>query len=312
MAPGNQALSLAALLAGAAFASATGQEPSADGAKERPLHTRIDLPSAEACGGCHARELAEWSSSLHGRAWTNANIRAATKNFAQRECRPCHSPLPVLATGLDVRPDFRDFNQTDGVHCLSCHGLAGGVAAARTIAGAPCRPLAEPRLARSELCWPCHEPTHQAFQEYQTSQAFAAGKRCQDCHMPARAEGGGHTHSGLGGFNEEFVRRAIGWEARLEGRELVLQLENRTGHKFPGEISSRSFLIRVHFPGHEPADLFGTAQTRLAAVLGPKATKANRSSPQLLERLTCARDSSAALYRPMVGAEGFEPPTYAL
>ncbi|NOT31439.1 MAG: hypothetical protein HOP15_13410, partial [Planctomycetes bacterium] len=104
-------------------------------------------------------------------------------------------------------------------------------------------------------CWPCHEPTHQAFQEYETSQAFANGKRCQDCHMPARAEGGGHMHGGLGGFNQEFVRRALAWEARLEGRALVLQLENRTGHKFPGEISSRSFLIRVHFPGHAPTDL---------------------------------------------------------
>lgn len=222
---------------------------------EPPIHARLDLPARQACGGCHARELAEWATSLHARAWTNANIRAATNDFEQVECRACHSPLPVLPTGLDEPPDYRDFNQEEGVLCLACHGLADGVAGARTLADAPCRPRAEPRLASAELCWPCHEPTHQAFQEYRTSKAFAAGKRCQDCHMPPRPGGGGHFHGERGGFNEAFVKSALGWEASVQARELVLVLENRTGHKFPGEVSSRSFLVRVFFPGQEPLDL---------------------------------------------------------
>src|SRR5262245_7215228 len=154
---------------------------------ERPPHERIDRPSAEACGGCHAVELAEWSASLHGRAWTNTNARAATKDFTKVECRACHSPLPVLVSGLTDPPDYRDFNQEDGVHCLSCHGLEDGVAAARTIEGAPCHPRADPRLLSADHCYPCHQPTHHAFDEYRVSRAFAEGTRCQDCHMRERA-----------------------------------------------------------------------------------------------------------------------------
>jgi len=231
----------------------SGQEPGPEPEQGAP-HERTDLPSRAACGGCHPRELAEWSRSLHARAWTNANIRLATDGFRKVECRACHSPLPVLPEGLDQTPDYRDHNQDDGVQCLACHGLAEGVAAARSLPEAPCRPLAEPRLATAELCWPCHEPTHHAFQEFHASRAFAEGRRCQDCHMPERAEGG-HFHGDNGGFNAAFVRRALEWHARVEGDELVLELQNRTGHKFPGEISSRSFLIRVRDRRGEPTDL---------------------------------------------------------
>lgn len=223
--------------------------------RAREIHERIDRSSAEACGGCHERVYREWSASLHARAWTNANARAATKDFEKVECRACHSPLPVLATGLDRAPDYRDFNQEDGVHCLACHGRADGVAAARSIEGAPCRPRAEARLQQAELCFPCHEPTHQAFQEYYTSKAFARGQRCADCHMPPREDGTGRSHGPNGGFDEAFVKRAIQWTASIEGRELVLAITNKTGHKFPGEIPSRSFLVHVEFPGHEPCDL---------------------------------------------------------
>jgi len=242
------ALAAAGLLAGLA-ARAPGQESRAPDA--RAPHERIDRPSREACGGCHPRELAEWAGSLHARAWTNDNIRAATDEFRKVQCRACHSPLAVLPEGLDTPPDYRDFNQEDGVHCLACHGLADGVAAARDLPDAPCRPRAEPRLTTAELCWPCHQPTHHAFDEYRQSRAFAEGKRCQDCHMPERADGG-RFHGDLGGLNPDFTRRGLGWRARVEADALVLELENRTGHKYPGEISSRALLIRAWTGGDEP------------------------------------------------------------
>jgi len=194
---------------------------------------------------------AEWAESLHARAWTNANVRAATDDFRKAGCRACHSPLPVLAESLDQAPDYRDFNQADGVSCLACHGLEDGVAAARTLSTAPCRPRAEPRLASVDLCYPCHQPTHQAFDEYRRSRAAAQGKRCTDCHMPLRADGSGRSHGAHGGFDRDFVRTALDWQCALEAREVVLRLTNRTGHRFPGEISSRSLLVRVRFPGHE-------------------------------------------------------------
>lgn len=212
---------------------------------DAPLAAGIALPSLATCGGCHPQVYAEWAASLHHGAWTNSNVRAATDDFAQEECRCCHSPMPVFATGLDVRPAFRDFNHDDGVHCLSCHGRPDGVAAARDLPGAPCRPRRDERLLQAEMCQPCHEPTHSAFAEYRQSDAFANGTRCVDCHMPERDDGSGRSHGPHGGMNPAFVRKALRWRCRIDDGELVVTLRNKTGHKFPGEIPSRAFVLVV-------------------------------------------------------------------
>jgi hypothetical protein len=218
----------------------------------KPIWQRIDQPSLIACGGCHLEIYHEWAGSLHHGAWSNANVLTATKNFTISSCRPCHSPMPVLPRGLDRRPEFRDFNHDDGVHCLSCHGLADGVAAGRDLPAAPCRPRYEPRLQTAEMCYPCHEPTHQAFAEYWTSDAFATGVRCVDCHMQPAKDRPGRSHGAHGGFDPDFVKRALKWRCWIEGGEVCISLSNRCGHKFPGEIPSRSFLVRVDFPGQPP------------------------------------------------------------
>lgn len=244
--------SLMILCAAVVALAAAQRQLEAPQADERPIHTRIDLPSVAACGGCHLEVYEEWSRSLHARAWTNANVQTATDGFSKGICRPCHSPEPVLPVGLDVRPDYRDHNQEDGVHCLSCHGLEDGVAAARTLPDAPCRPRFDPRLRDARLCFPCHEPTHGAFEEYDRSDAKAVGLRCADCHMPPRKDAPGHEHGPNGGLNEAFVRRALAWDCRIEGDALVLELRNRCGHRFPGEIPSRSFVVKVTFDEREP------------------------------------------------------------
>ena len=211
----------------------------------RPPWERIDRPSAEACGECHERVLHEWSQSLHHHAWTNANVRAATQDFAKEQCRACHSPMPVLGRDPTAMPEFRDFNHDDGVHCLSCHGLEGGVAAARTVEGAPCRPRFDEQFVSAEFCYPCHQLTHQAYDEYYTSDAFAVGLRCADCHFPQRQDGPGRSHGPHGGLSEEFVKRSVHWSCRMEGDTVLVTLRNRTGHKLPGEIPSRALIVRV-------------------------------------------------------------------
>jgi hypothetical protein len=221
-------------------------------------HERIDVPSLIACGGCHTDVFAEWSQSLHHRAWTNANARTATKDFQIESCRPCHSPHSVFETGFDRRPEYRDFNQADGVHCLSCHGLGDGVAAARTLPDAPCKPRFDARMVAADQCYPCHEPTHHAFAEYEESDAFALGIRCADCHMPivARADGRtGRSHGPHGGMNAEFVKKGLRWRAAVAGGAVVVELANRTGHRFPGEIPSRALLVSVRFDGGAWTDL---------------------------------------------------------
>lgn len=244
---------LSAALLATVFVAACHEGGPPQASSQPPPWLQIDRPALAACGVCHVEVYDEWESSLHHRAWTNADVRAETNDFEQAACRPCHSPKAVLVSGLDRRPDYRDANQPDGVHCLSCHGLADGVAAARTIADAPCRPRFSPGLVSAESCWPCHEPTHHAFSEYATSDAKAIGLRCADCHMPPCTDRPGRSHAGHGGLDADFVRRALAWRCERSGDEVVVTIRNRTGHKFPGEIPSRVFQVKVAIDGGEPA-----------------------------------------------------------
>lgn len=220
-----------------------------------PLTFSPVRPAVVTCGRCHIDVYLEWEDSLHRAAWTNANVQQATNGFAKVECRACHSPQPVLAHSLEHRPLFRPQNLEDGVHCLSCHGLeSGGVAAARTIPGAPCRPKRTQALSDRMMCNPCHQPTHNAMAEFVQSQAFRFGQSCHDCHMPRverKRDNGftyfGRSHGSLGGLNAAFVRKALAWKCHREGRAVVVTLGNQTGHKFPGEIPSRSLVLRFDF-----------------------------------------------------------------
>jgi nitrate/TMAO reductase-like tetraheme cytochrome c subunit len=252
-----RALSLVVLLAACHDAAKTEVAeaevaPAGDAPDARPPWQRIDVPSLAACGVCHLAVYDEWEQSLHHRSWTNRNVREETGDFAQAGCRPCHSPQPVLPTGLDHAPTFRDCNEPDGVHCLSCHGLADGVAAARDVPDAPCRPKYTPQFLTAQSCWPCHEPTHHAFQEYERSDAKAIGLRCADCHMPQAPDRVGRSHGPNGGLNPDFVKRALAWSCALDGGDVVVTLRNRTGHRFPGEIPSRVFQVKLAVDGGEP------------------------------------------------------------
>ena len=295
------ALGLAAALSwsgSSAPAAHDDDEPPIERVDERPPWEQIDEPSIAACGGCHPDVWREWAQSLHARAWTNANVRSATNNFERKSCRPCHSPEPVLLSGLDVRPNYRDHNQLDGVHCLSCHGLEDGVAAARTIEDAPCKPRLEPRLLAAEMCWPCHEPTHQAFQEYETSDAAATGVRCVDCHMQPTTErdGGtshGRSHGPNGGMNADFVARALAWSAELVEDSLRVSLRNRTGHKFPGEIPSRSLLVRVEYYDDEGLQLESPEPLVLRRAHKGESREDNRLRPDEERELSYALPAQA-------------------
>lgn len=225
---------------------------------EPPASWIVDItrPPAETCGKCHEDVHAEWEPTLHKRAWTNGNIQNATQSFARAECRPCHSPHPVLPNGLEIAPRvyrpprFREENVESGVHCLSCHGLGNGsgVAAARDVPEAPCRPRRDDRLLSVAFCATCHDPTHQAAQEYWTSAQARDGIGCRDCHMPpvARADGRkGRSHVFPGGFDHAQVRRGVAVKSSLEGRTVVVSLTNQAAHKLPGEIPSRGLVVSV-------------------------------------------------------------------
>jgi len=217
------------------------------------------LPSADACGKCHAEVLDEWKGTLHADAWKDPVFVSAAGMPMKMECKPCHSPEPVLFGDLRIdfgsRPFLRDYNQADSVNCVSCHLRSDGrVAARQDRPDAPCRPVRDPRLSSTRLCGTCHNPTHYANGEWERSQASALGVGCNDCHSQVVYRTGadgrkkaGFSHVFPGGNDVAFVRKAIRTDCSLRGRELTVRMENRSAHKFPGEVPTRIFLLRLQF-----------------------------------------------------------------
>ncbi|MBI3856138.1 MAG: hypothetical protein HY293_10665 [Planctomycetes bacterium] len=218
------------------------------------------LPSDQSCGKCHVEVLDEWKGTLHATAWQDPIFVASAGRPMKMECKPCHSPQPVLfsdvlAMDYGYRPLLRDFNQADSVNCVACHLRADGTVAARQDhPGAPCRPVRDPRLSSTLLCGTCHNPTHDANTEWERSAARKLGIACNDCHSQAVYRTGadgkkktGFSHVFPGGNDPAFVKKAILTECSVQDRKLSLRVENRSAHKFPGEVPTRIFLIRIQF-----------------------------------------------------------------
>jgi len=217
------------------------------------------LPSEQSCGKCHGEVLEEWKGTLHATAWQDPIFVASAGRPMKMECKPCHSPQPVLFTDLAMdwgyRPYFRDFNHNDSVNCTSCHLRGDGtVAAKQDRPDAPCRPVKDPRISSPMLCGTCHNPTHDANDEWERSAAAKAGIACNDCHSQVVYRTGadgkkkaGFSHVFPGGNDPAFVAKAIRTECSIRSRELTVRVENRSAHKFPGEVPTRIFMIRLQF-----------------------------------------------------------------
>ncbi len=199
------------------------------------------------CRPCHAAVWDEWERSFHSRAQSDPNVRAAFEHFrADRKCQTCHAPQPVLVTGIGEEVQLRRDDHQSGVNCLSCHGIPGGqgVAARRTIAEAPCRPVRRPELSDARICGTCHDAIHE---DWLASSYHAEGKTCQQCHMPTVPDrDGGRSHIFLGGHDPEHMRSGVQWNCRRDADELCISVTNHaTGHNFPGERHNRVLLLRV-------------------------------------------------------------------
>ena len=212
--------------------------------------------SFDACGACHRAVFDEWRQTLHAGAWLDPVYRMSAGNPPKTECRGCHSMEPILAGEIDTdyswRPIYRDYNQDDGVGCVACHLRADGTVAARRDGEAPCRPRRDDRITTPEYCGACHNPSHDAFNEWKKTAYAKQGVTCSSCHSfpVARtlADGSkkvGFSHSFPGGNAPEFVSRSIHAEYALDKRVVVVTVDNRCGHKFPGEVPTRAFGIRV-------------------------------------------------------------------
>ncbi|HVA47929.1 MAG TPA: multiheme c-type cytochrome [Pirellulales bacterium] len=221
---------------------AIGQAPRAG----PPSPAASSVKAAGDCRGCHEQVWREWQTSYHSRAWSDDPVQAAFQHFGfDRRCQSCHAPVRELVMDVSAPIELRADDPASGVDCLSCHGLAeGGIAAARTIADAPCRPREVKGFGGSRACGACHQAIYQDWHE---SRYRTASKECQSCHMPAVAERAhGRNHVCLGGHDLNLIRSAAKLSCRRDRDELVVSATNHaTGHNFPGERHNRVLYLQV-------------------------------------------------------------------
>ncbi|MEW6742734.1 MAG: multiheme c-type cytochrome [Planctomycetota bacterium] len=220
------------------------------------------LPTSRAlsCRPCHAEVYEEWKSSSHAIAFVDPPVVEASQDFRNRDCIPCHAPRPVFESGAGVgtRVLARDAGREDGVDCLACHGVTGGVAAARAGLTAPCNPIETPLLLEIDVCAPCHDQHGTVSKEWFLSEHAALGLGCSDCHMPAvarkSAEGGserpGRSHRFPGAHDVEFLKTAIDVSYELETQvgtnTLTVSVTNRgAGHHVPTDSRDRALDLVV-------------------------------------------------------------------
>ena len=175
--------------------------------------------SATYCAECHPTHYAEWQQSMHAYAALSPVFDAmAGKAFRDSGgevgtfCTGCHTPQGTL----DGEPGFttaaeRSELSREGVTCTVCHtAVSTHVPIGNTslendlssdmITGPFSDPVAvglgehtsvqSDFLTSPELCGSCHDVfmfpglrIEEAYTEFLTSPAAAAGQRCQDCHM---------------------------------------------------------------------------------------------------------------------------------
>ena len=242
------------------------------------------------CGACHPEQHAAWKSSLHAAAYSpgfsGQLIEGALADPVEvRACQSCHAPLGEQQAHSERGAPEAAFDpalRAQGIVCASCHVRTHRYFGPPRRAGLP--PLLEspphggfePRseFQESRFCAPCHQffddpgingkPIENTFVEWQQSPQAAAGRQCQDCHMPDRA----HLWRGI--HDPETVRGAVDVDlilGDLSGRalEAALVLRNRdVGHAFPTYVTPRVQLAvyQLDAAGRE------LAETRLEATIG--------------------------------------------
>jgi len=184
---------------------------------ERPLAAQrvprgLSSLSSRECGRCHVAIYREWRQSVHAQAWSDLQFQAelGKQPGVRWLCVNCHTPLRnqidslvvALAAGDVERPtrrpnpvfdaDLRD----EGITCAACHVREGAVEGPFGDPNAPHAVRMNPAFLSSELCLDCHQAvqaypgknfvcTFRTGDEWREGPLAAAGRVCQDCHMPA-------------------------------------------------------------------------------------------------------------------------------
>jgi hypothetical protein len=238
------------------------------------------------CGACHPQQWTEWRTSLHAAAFSPGFAGQLIEGslaapHAVRQCQTCHTPLeeqqpwdPALAANAAFQPELR----AQGIVCAACHVRAHQRFGPPRRAELP--PPVEPvphggfeertEYLESRFCAECHQffddagiagkPIENTYAEWQASPQAAAGRQCQDCHMPDRA----HLWRGI--HDRDMVAAALDVELVVEDlpeatgaplRAALVIVNRDVGHAFPTYVTPRVHLA-VYQAGASGAPIPGT------------------------------------------------------
>ncbi|OMH33753.1 ammonia-forming cytochrome c nitrite reductase subunit c552 [Motiliproteus sp. MSK22-1] len=239
--------------------------------------------SPQACGTCHAEQLADWKTSLHSRAMGPGLMGQLVEmsphaRGEHQSCIRCHAPLAEqadllvdeIANGYSPLSEqlAKDPTQTKDLHrqglvCAACHVRGNQRFGPKRKDGTI--PSAEQTLPHngwtasdafedSQFCAACHqfEPNEfslngklleNTYNEWKQSQYAEEGIHCQNCHMPDR------KHQWKGIHDPEMVRQGVTIDTtagNLDDNLLQAQMvmtNTGTGHRFPTYVTPQVVMM---------------------------------------------------------------------
>ncbi len=270
-------------LPAALLALAAAQDPGWDLETPHPVDgdvaVRVGDLSGLDCARCHREVAEEWATTTHGFAWIDPFYREELEDRRKPEdCHGCHIPQPVHLTGLAEKPVPREAARELGVACESCHrGPEGTILGPR---GTPTEAHVSKRAetfvgaGTNELCAACHGtfvgPVIGLARDFATAEIALGGASCVGCHMAEverrwanlpEGESGeeaplrkGRSHALQTPRDPAFLRRALGFDVKVEGEVTVLSVESRAGHRVPGLIG-RVLELEIELLGADGAQV---------------------------------------------------------
>ena len=221
-----------------------------------------DFTQKKMCKRCHPAIWREWERSMHAKAWEDPIYQEAASQVEDREktCDPCHTPEPILITGIGKMPKLRTEDRKYGVSCIVCHIDAHGAMHGPHKSANPmyhANVTSEAHAEPTELCATCHGqpsvPEHNQVASFKNSPAAEKGQNCASCHMPAvKRTLSVHTyepvtvrrHTWAGSRSVSKLRSAANLKiVRADGKATV-RLTNKAGHLLPGE-ALRAIILDV-------------------------------------------------------------------
>jgi len=217
------------------------------------------------CKSCHfgiSKIWKEWEETTHAKSWKDEEFKKLAKgNPKGLECGSCHSPKPIMITGLGKIPLIREDNRDFGVSCVVCHlgnqGAMHGPEPTKepSLHGSIIRPPAE----AVKLCSTCHGQKN--LQELCAGDnnpvdlkvALQNKMTCMQCHMPEVEKPRKRSMMSMERVKERkhiwlshepsVYKEAAKLDINVENDLVTVSIINNTSHSLPTEKGSKLKLV---------------------------------------------------------------------